>query len=224
MRLKTMNILLTGALLSGLLLPAAGNARSRKHHTSDPADFSYYLLVLSYAPDFCDQPQGQKDPRECGAGRHVGFVVHGLWPQGENTRGPEHCGFVSPVSRSIIQATLPYIPTESLIQHEWATHGSCSGLSAGDYFAALRKARDSVKLPATLDQPNQTLHLASAEIEAKVAAANPALPAGSIRTSCYQSGELQEIRFCLNKDLSPRSCGSSAGECRAGIETMLPVR
>src|SRR5205807_3290181 len=53
--------------------------------------FSHYLLVLPYAPDFCAQPYGKKDARECGAGRRVGFVVHGLWPQNETSRGPEPC-------------------------------------------------------------------------------------------------------------------------------------
>ena len=82
----------------------------------------------------------------------------------------------------MIQATLRYIPTESLIQHEWTAHGSC-GLSAADYFAAC-----------------------------------------AFRTSCYRSGELEEIRVCLNKDLSPRACGPSAGECPAAQVTLLPVR
>ena len=187
-------------------------------------DFSYYLLVLSYAPDFCDQPQGKKDPRECGSGRRVGFIVHGLWPQGENSRGPENCGKARPVSQAILRATLPYIPTESLIQHEWSAHGTCSSLTAAEYFAALRKARDSIKVPDELNQPSRKVQLSPAEVESKVAAANPQFPKGAFRTSCYRDGELQEIRICLNKDLSPRACGPSAGECSAGRVTMLPVR
>src|SRR5581483_9185164 len=102
-----------------------------------------------------------------------------------------------------------YIPTESLIQHEWAAHGTCSGLSAADYFAALAKARDSVALPADLSQPSRPLQLSPAEIAMKLAAANPAFPKGAFRISCYRTGELQEVRICLNKDLSPRACGSS---------------
>src|ERR1700736_4803939 len=87
----------TAALLACLLVSGIANARS--HKKKNTSQFSYYLLVLSYAPDFCDQPQGNKDPRECGAGRHVGFVVHGLWPQGETSRGPENCGPARPVSQ-----------------------------------------------------------------------------------------------------------------------------
>jgi ribonuclease T2 len=216
---RTIAILLVCLLMSGL-----ADAKSRRKKSATSADFSYYMLVLSYAPDFCDQPQGNKDPRECGAGRRIGFVVHGLWPQGETTRGPESCGPASPVSQAIIQATLPYIPTQSLIQHEWATHGTCSGLSAADYFAALRKARDSVMLPPDLNQPAQKQQFSPAQIESKVAAANTTFPNTAFRTSCYQDRELQEVRVCLNKDLSPRACGPSAGECSAASVTLLPVR
>lgn len=211
------------AVLTCLLVTADAKSHKKKPVASK-SDFAYYLLALSYAPDFCSQPQGVKDPRECGNGRHIGFVVHGLWPQGENGRGPEKCGNASPVSQSIIQQTLKYVPTESLIQHEWATHGTCSGLSAADYFAALRKARDSVSIPKDLDQLTQKLQLGPAQIESKLAAANPNFPKGAFRTSCYKDGELQEVRVCFNKDLSPRSCTASAGECTMNKVTILPVR
>lgn len=215
---KTVALLLC-ILLSGLVL-----GQSRKHNASTPGDFSFYMLVLSYAPDFCDQAGGNKDPRECGAGRHVGFVVHGMWPENDTSRGPENCGPASPVSQAIIQLTLNYIPTPSLIQHEWATHGTCSGMAAADYFAALRKARDSVNITADLNQPSQKIQLSPAQIESKLAAANPSFPRAAFRSSCYKNGELQEVRICMDKNLGPRACGSSAGECTAPAVTLLPVR
>src|SRR5262249_42883375 len=157
-----------------LVAPGAA-ARPRKKARA-PQKFDYYLLVLSYAPNFCSEPGGRKDPRECANGRRLGFVVHGLWPQGETSRGPENCGSARPVSSTILQQTLRYIPTESLIQHEWAAHGTCTGLSAADYFAALRKARDSVNIPSDLDQPARELRLTPAQIEAQFAAANAGFP------------------------------------------------
>lgn len=216
--------ILTSALLAGLVLSSSAAGRSHKRRSGSSSEFSYYLLVLSYAPDFCDEPGGTKDPRECGAGRQLGFVVHGLWPQSEDSRGPERCAPASPVSRAIIEATLNYIPTESLIQHEWAAHGTCSGLSAADYFAALRKARDSVKIPAELNQPSRKIRLSPDRIEGEFAAANPGLPKYAVRVSCYRDDELQEVRVCFNKDLSPRGCGASAGACGAPAIEMLPVR
>src|SRR5215469_12199841 len=158
-----------------------------------PAEgFDYYLLTMSWAPDFCALAGGNKDPRECGKGREIGFVVHGLWPQGDQGRGPENCGG-SPVANSIVQAMLNYIPTPSLIQHEWTTHGSCTGLTAADYFGQVRKARDSVQIPTDFKAPHEPLDLSPSEIEAKFAAVNPKFPAGAFRTSCASSA-LQEVR------------------------------
>jgi ribonuclease T2 len=211
-------------LLACLLTAGLGQAKPRKKKSSNTGQFAYYMLVLSYAPDFCAQSQGNKSSQECGAGRKVGFVVHGFWPQGETSRGPENCGPASPVSQAIVQATLSYIPTASLIQHEWATHGTCSGLSAQDYFAALRKARDSVKLPPDLDQPSQNVQTTAVKIESEIAAANSSVPATAIRTSCYRNNELQDVRVCFTKDLATRPCGPSAGECTAPSITLLPVR
>jgi len=221
---KNQGRLLAVAALSFILVANAANARSHKKKKPNPGPtFAYYLLSLSYAPDFCAQPAGDKDPRECGAGRHAGFVVHGLWPQGTSGRGPEKCGSASPVSQDIIRVTLNYVPTESLIQHEWATHGTCSGLSAADYFAALRKARDSVTIPDDLKQPAVQLQLSPAELETKLAATNPSFPKEAFRVSCYKDGELQEARICFNKDLTPRACTASAGECAAPNIQIRPV-
>ncbi len=211
--------------LSCLVLLNTADAKSRKRKkTPAGGGFSYYLLSLSYAPDFCAQPVGDKDPRECGIGRHIGFVVHGLWPQADTGKSPERCGPASPVSQQIIQATLKYIPSESLIQHEWTNHGTCSGLSAADYFAAVRTTRDELTIPPELDQPTQQVKLSPAAIEAKLAAANPTFPKESFRLSCYNNGQLKEARICVDKDLKGRACTASAGACNAGSVILLPVR
>jgi ribonuclease T2 len=203
----------------------AGQARSHRRPRSNRGrTFDYYLLALSYAPDFCAQPVGNKDPRECGAGRHVGFVVHGLWPQSESGRGPKRCGPASPVSEDLIRVTLNYVPSESLIQHEWENHGTCSGLSANEYFAAMRRARDSITIPQELKAPARPMRTSPADIEGKFAAANPRFPKDAFRVSCYQDGELQEVRICFNKDLTPRGCGSGSGQCATSGVDIRPVK
>jgi ribonuclease T2 len=206
-----------------LLATTAASARSRKKAQHGDATFSYYLLSLSYAPDFCAQPAGNKDFRECGTGRHIGFVVHGLWPQGEDGRGPENCGSARPVAQDIVRSTLAYIPTESLIQHEWVTHGTCTGLNSGDYFALVRRARDMVKIPDELKAPTRQLQFSPAEIESKLAAANPSFLKAAFRVACYRDAELQEVRISLNKDLSPRASDGGEGSCR-GTVSIRPVR
>ena len=112
------------------------------------AEFDYYVLSLSYAPDFCTAGNGYKDPLECGRGRNLSFVVHGLWPQNERGRGPEHCGAARPVAARTVDAMLAYIPSRSLIQHEWKEHGVCSNLGADEFFAQVRRARDAYRYRA----------------------------------------------------------------------------
>jgi len=206
------------------LLAASGSGRSRRATTSAaaPGDFDYYLLALSWAPDFCDRPNVQKDPRECGPGRRLGFVVHGLWPQQANGGHPSQCAAARPVARDIVQRTLALIPSESLIQHEWRDHGTCSGLSTAAYFDTVRRAFDSIVIPAEYKQPGQRIDASPREIEAKFAAANPKLK-NSLRVAC-SGGELSEVRVCLGKDLSAHACSTHDTECPASRITMQPVQ
>jgi ribonuclease T2 len=222
---KTAWRILAVVVATSLSLTLSLKARSsRRRSVRNAGPFSYYMLVLSYAPDFCAEPGGNKDFRECGLGRHVGFVVHGLWPQSDTGRGPENCGPARPVSQDIVSAMLSYIPTPSLIQHEWTAHGTCSGLDAASYFALVRKARDSVKIPDQLNQPSRQIQFSPADIRSKIAAANASFNPDSFRVSCYRDNNLQEVRVCFDKDLSPRTCTASAGQCIASTVTLQPVR
>lgn len=216
---------LIGLILLAVLGATHLDARRRRSSSSRSSggSFDYYLLSLSYAPDFCAQPQGQKDDRECGAGRHVSFVVHGLWPQGEEARGPENCGDARPVADAIVQRMLSYIPSAGLIQHEWRTHGVCTGLSPSAYFTQVRQAFDSMTVPTEYKDLNHRLYTNPGEIEGKFAAANPSFPPTAFRTSC-PGGPLAEVRVCFTKDLKPRPCTDSAGECHMDSTSMLPVR
>jgi len=213
---------LIGLTLLAMLSAVDADARRRRERT-ESGSFDYYLLSLSWAPDFCARPDVQKDERECGAGRHVAFVVHGLWPQAEEGRGPENCGTARPVASAIVDRMLNYIPSAGLIQHEWKTHGTCTGLAPGDYFGQVRQAFDSLTIPAEYKNLNRQVEVSPNQIESQFAAANPSFPAGAFRTSCG-GGDLAEVRVCFGKDLKPRACSDSAGECRMGSTTMRPVR
>src|SRR5579872_3051728 len=98
--------------------------RSRSNHSaanSAPGDFDFYLLNLSWSPEFCTTHSSP----ECAS--HPGFVVHGLWPQNTDGTYPENCSSApGPANPS---QYIDVIPTASLVQHEWATHGTCSGLA-----------------------------------------------------------------------------------------------
>jgi ribonuclease T2 len=205
------------------LLVTGGMARSRRNGDRvSPGAFDYYILSLSWAPDFCDRPNVQKDPRECGPGRRLGFVVHGLWPQLEDGGHPSQCAPARPVAQDIVQRMLDLIPGEALIQHEWRDHGTCSGLPAAAYFDTIRRAYQTIAIPPEFKQPGSRVDLSPREIEAKFVATNPRFK-DSFRVACG-GGELSEVRLCMGKDLSAHPCGAHDSECPVPRVSMLPVR
>jgi ribonuclease T2 len=213
---------LASLVLCSLLLTSALAQRRRSGDRVPPGEFDYYVLSLSWAPDFCDRPNVQHDSRECGPGRRLGFVVHGLWPQLDDGGHPSECAPARPVAQDIVQRTLDLIPGESLIQHEWRDHGTCSGLSTAAYFDTVRRAHESIATPPDFRQPGSRLDLAPRDIEAKFAAANPRFK-DSFRVAC-SAGELAEVRVCMSKDLTPHACDAHVASCVASNITMLPVR
>lgn len=214
--------LITAAWLACSISSGASHKRGRPV-SATPGDFNYYLLSMSWAPDFCAQTGVQKSERECGAGRHVGFVIHGLWPQVDSGRSPQECAPARPVGSEIVNSMLPLMPSEGLIQHEWREHGTCSGTSASEYFANVRKAFNSVKVPREYAGLSHPIQANPSEIESRFAAANPAFPRAAFRVSC-KNNELEEVRVCFSKTLEARACTASAGECRASAITMRPLR
>lgn len=185
------------------------------------ARFDYFVLALSWAPDFCAHSAGRGTSRECDPARHVGFVVHGLWPQRDYGRPLEDCAPVRPVSSAIVESMLPLMPDRGLIQHEWRAHGSCTDMPPREYFGLVRRAFAGVRLPREFSAPDRTVSLSVSRVENEVER-DSGLPAGSVRLACRE-GQLSELRICFSKDLSGRPCSESVRECRAGQVTVLPV-
>ncbi len=188
-------------------------------------NFDFYVLALSWSPGFCDTGGADRSPDQCAAGRDLGFVVHGLWPQ--NAHGyPANCdpGSRFP-SRAAFESVADLYPDVGLARHEWREHGTCSGLGPTDYFAAVRQARQSVTVPTALQQPREPLTLAPLDIARGFIAANPGLRADALAVTCTR-GELAEVRLCLAKDLRGFvSCPEVARDaCRTRAITVLPAR
>ncbi|HWE53096.1 MAG TPA: ribonuclease T2 [Bryobacteraceae bacterium] len=189
-----------------------------------PAQFDYYVLSLSWAPEFCTQPgAAAANGAECATGKDVGFVVHGLWPQNNAGKSPESCGPAGRLSKAVIDFILPYMPNAGLIQHEWATHGTCTGLTPSNYFANVLQVRSAVQFPVQFTAAQEKAMESPGLIESQFARSNPSFPDGAFRSAC-RNGALTEVRVCFNKDLSPRACTASAGECTTSSIAILPPR
>jgi Ribonuclease T2 family len=124
-------------------LPIA-NAQAPGAAANSPGNFDFYVFSLSWSPSFCETPAAERARGQCETGANLGFVVHGLWPQ--YARGfPSDCSPAGRVpSRIALEGARDLYPSLGLARHEWAKHGTCSGKSPTDYFADVRRARDTV--------------------------------------------------------------------------------
>ncbi len=197
--------------------PASGNRstrprRSRPSATSQPGVFDFYLLNLSWSPEFCATHASP----ECAA--HPGFVVHGLWPQNNNGTYPENCsnapGPTNPQGDTDLQ------PTVSLVEHEWQTHGTCSGLAADPYFNLIRSAFHEIRIPPNFINVQHASSVAPATILNQFATANPGFPASSFALSCGNNA-LTAIEVCLTMDLHAVAC-SNLRSCAANTVKVVP--
>jgi ribonuclease T2 len=202
----------------------AGQFRRRGGSTPASGPFDYYLLSLSWAPEFCAQPgEAAANPRECASGIGTGFVLHGLWPEASAGKNPESCGPAKTVSRGLVNELLPYMPSPGLIQHEWTAHGTCSGLDQDAYFTKVLLARAAVQIPVEISSLDTSETESPAQIEAQFAASNPVFPKDAFRTAC-RGGALTEMRVCFDKELKGRSCTSNTGQCTSPTVTIRPPR
>ncbi len=208
-------LLRLGLLLALLTAPwAASSARA-----DQAGDFDYYVLALSWSPQYCAGSQ-RGDDLQCR--RPYAFVVHGLWPQHE--RGwPERCGKASYVPQAVIDDMLPIMPSKGLILHQWRKHGVCSGLSAERYFALTRQAANRVQIPKKYQALSDYLQVNMRELEADFLRVNRQFSADGIALQCG-GRYFKELRFCFTRDLTPRACSDEVRDACPTSTVLRPVR
>ena len=191
-----------------------------------PGEFDFFVFALSWSPGFCEAGGGDDKGRDqCRTGAGLGFVVHGLWPQFQ--RGfPTQCqsASVNP-TRMAMEAAREVFVEEGLARHQWRRHGTCSGLSPSEYFAAVRTARDKVVVPPELRDVSAPRTTTAIELERSFVAATPGLRVDMMGVDCR--GEvLQEVRVCMSRDLRGFvPCGEvDRRGCRARSITIPPPR
>ena len=178
------------------------HAKSGPAAAGAAAPFDYYVLSLSWSPSFCE-----KRPKSDQCGKGLGFVTHGLWPQYE--RGyPQNCYTEQNrrVPGRLLRAYSDLAPSQGLLAHQWRKHGSCTGMTAEQYFKTARAARRSVAIPASLSKTAKSKRVDPRVVETAFMQANPGLDREEVTITC-NSGDLAEVRVCLTRDLKPRRCG-----------------
>jgi ribonuclease T2 len=206
-----------------LLLLTATSAYARHHHKNNQdaqaGQFDYYLLSLSWAPTYC-LTHGD-DGAECSS-KGYGFVLHGLWPQYDAGGYPGNCATQLPLTAEAAAKGRTIYPSERLMAHEWQTHGTCSGLSALDYFVTADRATAAVNIPPAFNAPRGDQALTSAQIIDLFHRANPQMPDGAMTVACSRAN-MSEIRVCLTKDLGVRACGQGVRNACPKVPLRLPA-
>ena len=187
-------------------------------------DFDYYVLALSWTPNWCaDEGDDRRDAR-CERGAGMGWGLHGLWPQYEQG-WPSYCRTPHrDPTRAETVAMGQFMGSSGLAWHQWQKHGRCSGLSAQDYFVASARAMGKVKLPAVFGEIAKSVKLPAKVVEEAFLEANPDLTREMVTVTCKDRA-VQEVRICLTRDLEPRRCGADViRDCTLKDARLDPVR
>lgn len=186
--------------------------------------FDYYVLALSWTPNWCLREGDARDADQCDPAQDLGWTLHGLWPQ--YTRGyPAECPTNQPgPSRNARGAMVDIMGSAGLARYQWRKHGRCSGLDGAAYLALSREAYESVTRPAVLRRLDREVALPASVIEEAFLKANPTLKPDMLTVTC-RDGQIAEVRICMSKALVPRYCGADVvRDCTLDNARFSPIR
>ena len=207
--------------------------------SSDAVPFGLYLLALTWSPSFCcGHPGSDQCSRMDNSYAATHLTLHGLWPQygdGE-AKGrepyPSFCGSFAKCERggegcSPDPGAVPaemrelgpgYVGNDrrSLAAHEWAKHGSCTGLAAPAYFEAALSAIKSLPEKAT---PKKLADAIGGDLALHELQSAFGIPVESVLLGCDDHCRLEQVGICLghdegNRPTKPVACPSSTSRAR----------
>ena len=180
-----------------------------------------YTLAISWAPQYCRSNAQEASARfQCGSGNRFGFTLHGLWPDGKGKDWPQYCQAAPILPAAEIRKNLCATPSAQLLQHEYAKHGTCMGVTPAQYFAR------STALFAKLRSPDMAAlsrrrGLTAGQVAAAYARVNPGLTPAMIRVTAGRGGWLDELWLCLDTRLAYARCAPNQD---GGLATSAPVK
>ncbi|MCR8825053.1 ribonuclease T2 [Pseudosulfitobacter koreensis] len=187
-------------------------------------EFDYYVMALSWSPNWCALEGDARGSPQCDARHDHGWILHGLWPQ--HHRGyPSYCQTSErPPSQGMTAQMADIMGTSGLAWHQWKKHGTCTGLSADAYYALSRAAYASVVRPPIFRKITAQMKLPASVVEEAFLQANPEFERDGITITC-RSGHIQEARLCLSRALEPVPCGRDVvRDCTLKDAIFDPVR
>lgn len=164
-----------------------------------------YKLALTWGPQFCRDSTNQASARfQCSGGNRFGFTLHGLWPDGRGEAWPQYCAPAPILSPAEIRANLCTTPSPQLLQHEYAKHGTCMGVSAAAYFSRARGLFGRLRMP-DMDALSRRSGLTARGFATAFARANPGMTPDMMRITATR-GWLDELWLCLDTRFQATRC------------------
>lgn len=172
-----------------------------------------YTLAITWLAENCRKGRssgvGALDCRaRAGKG---GFVLHGLWPDGESRDWPQWCATPAPLPPATLRAHYCATPSVQQTQHEWAKHGTCMpGYDAERYLAVSRSLFAGLHMPnlraLSYGRPTRS------SIRRLFADANPGMTPDMINLNVTRQGWLEELWVCLDKRMRWTRCAAAMGK------------
>jgi ribonuclease T2 len=164
--------------LTLLVLALAVPAYARDERPEVAGQFDYYVLSLSWSPQYCADAPGDRDRRQCASGRRYAFVLHGLWPQ--NERGfPQSCAEGDTLPRALVDDMLDVMPSPSISPPSGRATARLQRPDRRAYFAAALPCLPIRCDPRSFQARVREIYVDPRTISATSSATIPPCPAGS---------------------------------------------
>lgn len=211
-------------LFAGLMATLIASTTALRAEGERAGTFDYYVVALSWSPNWCLREGDAKRSPQCDSGTGHGWILHGLWPQFHKGY-PSFCQTIERApSRRMTADMADIMGTGGLAWHQWRKHGSCTGLSAADYYALSRRAYALINRPAVFRKLDRDVKLPAAVVEEAFLEANPAMEADGVTITC-RADLIQEARICMSRALEPVPCGQDVvRDCRMKDALFTPLR
>lgn len=183
--------------------------RPPAHEVARDVPIASYMLALTWSPEWCRTRGGTPEARFQCRQNHMGFVVHGLWPNGQGKRHPRYCAPAPAISAATVRKHYCMTPSASLQQHEWAAHGSCGWATPEAYFGKAQALWSTISPPSLSFAADRTV--TAGDVRTAFLARNPRLRRNSLYIKVADGNRLQEVRICHDLQFRPAACRSGLG-------------
>lgn len=176
-----------------------------------PSHPHYYTLSISLAPALCKLHPENRQLRICQEGYSI--IVQGYWPERGDGRKVQNCSRenpdLSPVQERVLEKVMPDDPIRA---KEWQRHGSCTGMSAQEYFRALMARANRLRLPEQLNREGEDRIVDRNQLVSEIVRLNNGLPEKGIYLRCHDQDNrplLTELRVCYKPNGEFTECATS---------------